>query len=430
MNKTLQNFLVVAFFALSLPNKGLAQNNALHFDGDAVITGLSGISPASFTIEFWMKSTYSGANRYQGIYWQNSGNGRGIYMDNYEADYAHSQTLSIFPNASDYTAFQSWSASTPDGDIPSAQQNIWRHYAITYDGSNIKFYFDGTLIRTVAYSGALLPTTNVQIGGGAYPITDYSLDELRIWDFAKTQSQIQDQKDVEVLSNSTGLVRYYDFNQGVSGGNNAGVATLIERVGGNTNGTLSNFTLSGSTSNWINGAPVNNVLSVKLAQFSVNSLGQGALLKWKTNSEKDNAKFEIYRSGNDNSFVKIGEVFGSGTSAIAKNYSFNDKHPLKGDNYYKLIQIDGNGKTNELGVKLLSTDLISSAITFYPNPVKNQLIFEVPQMGKVLFVYNALGKLMLQKTISQERNVIDVNTLEPGVYMYSYGQQKGKFVKE
>lgn len=429
MNKTLQSFLTVAFLALGLPNNGMAQNNALHFDGDAVITGLSGVSPASFTIEFWMKSTYSGTDRYQGIYWQNLGNGRGIYMDNYEADYAHSQTLSIFPNASDYTAFQSWSESTPAGDIPSAQQNIWRHYAITCDGSNIKFYFDGVLIRNVAYSGALLPVTNVQIGG-TYPLTGYSLDELRIWNFAKTQSQIQDQKDIEVLPNLTGLVRYYDFNQGVSGGNNAGVTTLIERVGGNTDGTLSNFELSGSTSNWVNGAPVNNVLSVKLAQFSVKSVGQGALLEWKTSSEKDNNKFLIYRGDSDNNFVKIGEVFGAGTSAIANNYSFNDKHPLKGNNYYKLIQVDGNGKATELDVKLLSTVLVSNVIKFYPNPVKNQLSFETQQIGQVLFVYNALGKLMLQNMISQERSVIDVNTLEPGMYMYYYGQQKGKFVKE
>ncbi|RKD13761.1 hypothetical protein BCY91_09350 [Pelobium manganitolerans] len=431
MKKNLLNCFAIIFLSLVSLNKSNAQNNALHFDGDASITGLSGISPGNFTIEFWMKSTYSGSNRYQGIYWQNSGNEHGIFMDNYEADYSHSQTLSIFPNASDYTTFQSWSASTPDGDIPSSQQNIWRHYAITYDGSNIKFYFDGTLIRTVAYSGAILPTTNVQIGGTTYPITDYSLDELRIWNFAKTETQIQDQKDVEVSPSSPGLVRYYDFNQGVAGGNNASVTTLIERVGGNTNGTLNNFTLSGATSNWVGGAPVNNVLPVKLSGFWVKTAATGAILEWQTSLEQNHSGFEIYRSGDDKQFVKIGQISASLNSSLpAFNYSFTDKSPLNGNNYYKLVQVDDNGTATELGLKQVTFNLQPLTLNLYPNPVKTQLTFTVASTGEVLRIYNVMGKQMFWQLINQQQNSINVAALAPGTYVYRYGKQHGKFIKE
>jgi len=56
-------------------------NNALYFDADARVTGLSGVSPAAFTVEFWIDLDYSGA-LYQGVYWSNNGTDeRGIYVE-------------------------------------------------------------------------------------------------------------------------------------------------------------------------------------------------------------------------------------------------------------------------------------------------------------------------------------------------------------
>ncbi|WP_141384698.1 LamG-like jellyroll fold domain-containing protein, partial [Flavobacterium flevense] len=237
-----------------------SSNNALHFDSDATITNLSGISPTSFTIEFWLKSQYQSpidnSKRYQGIYWQNSGFETGVYMDNYDVgtDYG-TQTLAITPSASNATTFSAWANGVDDGDISPTQQATWRHYAITSNGTSISFYYDGVLIRTQVYDGAVLPTSNLTIGG-TYGINGFTLDELRIWNFAKTQVQIQAQKDTEVSPSSSGLVRYYNFNQGTANGNNTAVTSLPELTGNGTTATLSNFTLNGSTSNWVGGPQI------------------------------------------------------------------------------------------------------------------------------------------------------------------------------
>lgn len=55
----------------------------------------------------------------------------------------------------------------------------------------------------------------------------------------------------ELTGNECNLVAYYKFNQGTAGGNNAGVTTLVGSTTNGYNGTLNNFALSGSTSNWI-----------------------------------------------------------------------------------------------------------------------------------------------------------------------------------
>jgi hypothetical protein len=76
------------------------------------------------------------------------------------------------------------------------------------------------------------------------------MDELRIWNVARTASQIQTNMN-STLSAQTGLVALYNFNQGAVGANNSSVTTATDASGNGNNGTLQNFTLTGNTSNWV-----------------------------------------------------------------------------------------------------------------------------------------------------------------------------------
>jgi gliding motility-associated-like protein len=59
--------------------------------------------------------------------------------------------------------------------------------------------------------------------------------------------------NLPLLGTETGLVDYYNFNQGVISGNNAGLTTLLDNTSTANNGTLVGFTLSGNTSNYMPG---------------------------------------------------------------------------------------------------------------------------------------------------------------------------------
>jgi Leucine-rich repeat (LRR) protein len=90
------------------------------------------------------------------------------------------------------------------------------------------------------------------------------MDEVRIWNIARTQGEIQTDMHFSGCGDVVGLLAYYPFNQGIAGGVNTGITTLNDVTPNTNNGTLINFTLSGSTSNWIKGVPGLNDCSQKI----------------------------------------------------------------------------------------------------------------------------------------------------------------------
>ncbi|MEL6721255.1 MAG: LamG-like jellyroll fold domain-containing protein, partial [Bacteroidota bacterium] len=86
---------------------------------------------------------------------------------------------------------------------------------------------------------------------------DGQMDEIRFWNIAKSSAQILAQKDCALNGAQNGLVAYYNFDHGIAASNNAGVTTLVDRTGNGNDGTLVNFALNGTSSNWLADTPVN-----------------------------------------------------------------------------------------------------------------------------------------------------------------------------
>ena len=83
--------------------------------------------------------------------------------------------------------------------------------------------------------------------------------ELRIWNVARSASEILQNYRRVLFGNEYGLVAYNRFNQGIAEGSNSGVITVTNnKTTGGYTGTLSgNFTLSGTVSNWVSGISMN-----------------------------------------------------------------------------------------------------------------------------------------------------------------------------
>ena len=137
--------------------------------------------------------------------------------------------------------------------------NTWFYIAIVKnDNGYNKIYINNNIVNNTAdtSSGNLNTCIGISFAANAQGSTNYSniiLSEFRIWSVARTEKQIRDNYNREVLSNSTGLHVYYKFNQGTAGGNNAGLTTLTDSTSNNYHGTLTNFALSGTTSNYVTG---------------------------------------------------------------------------------------------------------------------------------------------------------------------------------
>jgi hypothetical protein len=89
--------------------------------------------------------------------------------------------------------------------------------------------------------------------GRSYYGTDGRMDEVRIWSRALSQAEIQANMDCEIPGAANGLVANYHFNQGIADGDNTNPLenTLLDDSGLGNNGTLNNFELMASESNWV-----------------------------------------------------------------------------------------------------------------------------------------------------------------------------------
>jgi hypothetical protein len=121
-----------------------------------------------------------------------------------------------------------------DSSIPILS-NTWTHIAVTLSGTTAIMYINGINVgQNNSFDinpASLGATTNNWLGKSQYPdpLFQGSLDELKIWNVARTQDQIRENMHLTLAGSESGLVAYYQFNE------TSGVA--IDAVAGN-NGTL------------------------------------------------------------------------------------------------------------------------------------------------------------------------------------------------
>ena len=129
----------------------------------------------------------------------------------------------------------------------------------------IKFYKNG-----VAYSftpGPFSHTSNVKFSIGCSqqgsPGQFYQgrIDDVRVWNVERSQAQIQSNLNTELTGSETGLVAYYTFNQGMPGGNNSTITSILDKTVNTYHGSFTNFAKTGTTSNFVVGKVANTIVT-------------------------------------------------------------------------------------------------------------------------------------------------------------------------
>ncbi len=85
-------------------------------------------------------------------------------------------------------------------------------------------------------------------------------------------------------------------------------------------------------------------MPVELISFTAIAEKDKVLLQWRTETEVNNYGFDVERSVDGNYWDKIAFIQGYGNSNAPKNYSFSDNYPPFGKIYYRLKQVDNDGK--------------------------------------------------------------------------------------
>jgi hypothetical protein len=237
-------------------------NNGLAFDGASDFVSIGNHSSlnftSNFTIESWVNVPASPKYSINAIFsknYVNHGN------PGYTFAFNHWNSTNLYLTLEDGVG--GISSNTP------LTAGAWSHVAIVVSGNGTAgtFYINGKEVGGGAVTLTNASAVNEFIGsmdaGGSYSLQG-TLDELRIWNVARTQQELLDNLDNSLIGNETGLVAYYDFNQGVPAGTNTGL-TVVDQTSNGINGTFNGIALTGSTSNFVDGnhlsviAPESNV---------------------------------------------------------------------------------------------------------------------------------------------------------------------------
>jgi len=150
-----------------------------------------------------------------------------------------------------------------------------------------------------------------------------------------------------------------------------------------------------------------SILPVTISSFNVAKRNKAVAVTWTTETENNNAGFEVQKSMNGKDFNTIGFVASkssNGYSNLSLGYTYQDNKLTVGKSFYRLMQIDKDGKNSFSDVQLIEHSLTNNlAVKALENPVRNQIALNVKSMDArsiQINVTNATGMRLYTKQIN------------------------------
>jgi hypothetical protein len=207
---------------------------------------------------------------------------------------------------------------------------------------------------------------------------------------------------------------------------------------GVTDGTISAIfmrqgTLANGVAAVVDGFRVANTWSmtipVEMVSFVAKKTGNANKLAWQTASELNNDYFDIQRSTDGATFQNIGQVKGVGNSAALNNYEFMDETPTVGTNYYRLQQVDVNGKTTTSKTVAVNAGGKGS-VKVFPTLATDKLnVLTTSDKEEGFDIVNLVGQVVASGRFTNSTDV-NISQLAKGNYVLRIAGEAVKFSKQ
>ncbi|WP_109675095.1 hypothetical protein [Dyadobacter jejuensis] len=168
---------------------------------------------------------------------------------------------------------------------------------------------------------------------------------------------------------------------------------------------------------WIVKIRDESALPVTLLNFNAKPEANKVLINWQTAQELNALHFTMERSKDMKGFEQIGVVPAAGNANETSTYTYTDETPLKGRSYYRLRQVDQDGKSTTyraISVRISGTD------SPYPNPSKGGVFqIETADMaGLKLFTEAGIEVPIGYRRVSAEAvEITPKERLVKGIYL-------------
>ena len=176
-------------------------------------------------------------------------------------------------------------------------------------------------------------------------------------------------------------------------------------------------------------------LPVTYAAFEGVKQKNTAVLSWETLTEHNNKGFEIEHSRNNQFWQPVHFEKGAGNSNAARSYSFMHTTPVKGNNFYRLKQIDIDGKANYSKVVNLYFEEGPQRALVYPNPAKGQLWLQSEGLkaGTNIQLLDISGRVVRSfstGTVQSGASRLNVAGIQAGLYLIRIGDKEHSFTEK
>lgn len=331
-----------------------------------------------------------------------------------------------------------------EDDLPSmvsVNDGNWHHIAATFDNGVKTLYVDGVLQGTQVVVSPLVTNDDaVRIGSQIdyyNPIRAFqgNIDEVRIWNIARTADQISGSKNCELQGDETGLVAYYKFNQGLDGADNSAITTLTDATANANNGALINFASTGTDSNWLAGSPAGGIPAVISIQPKDKELPENdSLVLTVTAAGASSYQWEFSTDATtwnplDDSYTSP-DVSGSTTNTLT--ISGSDMINLNDLSFRVVVNGTSMCSTTSDAVKIkVTTSALGTKsykidnLKIYPNPSTG--VFNVDSQEELEYtVFDLGGKKILTKKSTKGIENLDLTNYQSGIYMLNVINLKGE----
>lgn len=182
------------------------------------------------------------------------------------------------------------------------------------------------------------------------------------------------------------------------GGTASGTTTSTGTITSNTMGSFGDFTFGS----------ISAVLSVNFIKIRAEKGYSYNSIYWNTAEESDISHFEILRSGDGLNFVKIGSHVPFNTSG-EHQYEFRDNQPLQTDAWYRIRNIDIDGKSKYSTIVKIGDLQNGDGMQIINNPASGRIYLSTGQAKNGQYAYelfNVSGALLQTGTLSVVSNSI------------------------
>ena len=203
---------------------------------------------------------------------------------------------------------------------------------------------------------------------------------------------------------------------------------VLGSTAGNTQRISMNSPAADSTSfNALYTTVQSNVqLPIELLYFNAEPSGDAIISKWETASETDNDHFEVERSIDGEKFEKVGDNIpgcGPGTCPDNHFYSLTDYEKCKGLVYYRLKQVDIDGKYTYSDVVAIDCGNRANHLNVHPNPAQSSITItynESNECNVTVSIIDYTGRVIFKKVYAAKKGLnqqqINIDNLSDGAY--------------